>query len=503
MKKYQYLLAVALLFPFLFAAGPIVSKVNVEEAPICSLSSAYVAPVIALPGAGGSLNTSVWPRKQEALSPEVEAFIAGTYLAHSEEYPDPNEPLEVLRLYLEGQELLRQGQTEQALVLFTQLVHQFPQARHAHAGLGSALWQRYENSKELEDLEAAVREFLKAAQIGMQFGKVRYTYRIAIGLGILRDSVTMDQFFAQALAVGNRKYLTSLDYARGLSTLGDPRAEEWFKQAIALRPTGNVDAIAYYAEWLLDHNRPKDVITLIDPDAHVEYLHFLRGVALERLGKLEEAYAAYQLYAPLSILDPAPAKYRIPGSKAQAGITFKPLKEGVTPHSVPPECDGYNSLAVVIECEAAGESEGGQRAVGWTVRTRVFRGTLPGCVYVDNSGSTLSCKYDSVIYQPYQFYTNCGRTPGPTPRHVRYDVWYGKAPDPTTGYCPYGSYSGDPCSGSVHCTWAYTYGASSKGPMRFYSTSGTCPSGGEYSCLTAKGKICGNGGSDHCFYNRP
>lgn len=377
---------------------------------------------------------------------------------------------------------------------------EFPECRHAHAGLGAALWQQYERSQQLDDLGVAVQEFIRAADIGMIYGKVRYTGYLWQGLAQLGDTATMDDLFQRTLRVGDSQYLVLMDYARGLAALADPRAEEWFEKAVAAQPAGNVDALAYYAEWLLDHDRQAEVVALIDPCEHVEYLHLLRGVALERLGRLREAREAYQIYASVSALDPAPAEYRIAGSKVQEGIIFE--GDNVTPLYVP--CDGYDDLALVIECEASGESEGGQRGVGWTVRTRVFKGALSGCVApIDNSGVTLSCKYTNVIYQSGQFYTSCGRNPGPTPRHVRYDVWYGKAPDPTIGYCPSGSYSGNICSGSVHCSGSTQYGASSQGPMRFYSTTGACPTGGEYSCLTSKGKICGNGNYDHCFYNRP
>ncbi len=366
------------------------SCLSKEEIPIAFTSSMLVPPI--------DTAMSLGSKDPEVLAPEVQRFIASTYLAHNEEFPDPNEPIEVLSLYLEGQELLRYRQIEKAIALFGQAIQRFPESRHAHAGLGYALWERYKDNNAEKDLRQAVGEFLRAARIGMKFGKVRYTYQIAMGLAHLEDRTSMDRFFKDALAIGDRKYLTTLDYARGLGVLGDPQAEDLFKQAVALQPEGNIDALAYYAEWLLDHNRPADVVALIDSDAHVEYLHFLRGVALERLGKLEEARVAYQIYAPISELDPAPIKYRIAGSRAQENLIF----EGdVVPQDVP--CDGYDDLALVIECEAAGESEGGQRAVGWTVRTRVFKGTLANCVYVDNSGTTLECKYSNVIYQPYQF----------------------------------------------------------------------------------------------------
>lgn len=284
----------------------------------------------------------------------------------------------------------------------------------------------------------------------------------------------------------------------------------WYKRAMAAEPEGVVDALAYYGEWLLNHDREAEVLQIISPSEHIEYLHFLRGVALERLGRTEAARAEYLPYIAYSASDPAPSQYRVPASKAQEGIVFE---DQIGPLGV--VCYGYELLADVIQCEAGGESEGGQRAVGWTVRTRVFKGTLPSCVYVDNSGDSTSCKYERVITQASQFVEDCGTPPGPTASHVRYDVYNGYAPDPTTGYCPSGSYQGDACNGSVHCSGSSGSGASDQGPMRFYSVlwSASCPTGGGYACLSSKDKVCGDraddpgnrtpGDMDHCFYNRP
>lgn len=192
------------------------------------------------------------------LQPGVWEFIADNYLSHAVEFPDPNEPVESLRLYLEGQQMLREGKVDEAVALFGSAATEYPDCRHAHAGLGYALWQRYQQSQAEDDLQAAVQEFILADEIGMKYGMVHYTYLIAIGLAWLKDSATMDSYFEKALKDGNESYLASLDYARGLSLLEDPLAEEWYKKAIELQPQGNVDALAYYAEWLLDQGREEE-----------------------------------------------------------------------------------------------------------------------------------------------------------------------------------------------------------------------------------------------------
>jgi len=260
--------------------------------------------------------------KKEDLSPEVIDFIADTYLSHIAEHPDPNEPVELLKLYLEGQELLRHNKIDEATTLFNKAIKEFPKCRHAHAGLAHAMRQRYEKTKDTEDLKIATHKFLEAARIGMKFGTVRYTYHIAVGLAKLEDKATLNKFFEQALVFEDRRYLSCLDYARGLNMLGDPKAEDLFKKAMELRPGENEEARGYYAEWLLDHNREAEVLNIIDSDKDIEYMQFLRGVALEKLGRLDEARKAYEIFIPYSQYEPAPEKYRIKGSKVQEGIFF-------------------------------------------------------------------------------------------------------------------------------------------------------------------------------------
>ena len=159
--------------------------------------------------------------------------------------------------------------------------------------------------------------------------------------------------------------------------------------------------------------------------------------------------------------------------------------------------------------------------MGWVVRNRVLRGSVgqPPCPYVNNSGATLADKYKSVMCQSGQFYGMCSAwcsdpstTSCPhssTTDHNAYDVWYGYAPDPVKpgGYCPGGYKMStcpdgicEPCWSVVHC-WGGMYGYSTQGGLFNIGTSGSCPT---HSCApTSRGKVCGNGGSDNCFYTNP
>jgi tetratricopeptide (TPR) repeat protein len=308
------------------------------------------------------------PPSSPPLSPEVETFITGTFLSHATSYPDPNEPVEVLKLYMDGLNLLQQEQIDQALQTFNQAVNRYPESRHAHEGLATTLLQKYKHSQGIEDLRTAVDEFILADRIGLKYGKIHYTYPVAQGLGQLRESKRLDTYFDQAVKEGNEPYLVSLHYAQGLSLLGDPRAEEWYLKAIKYEPEGVADAIAYYAEWLLDRGRSADVVLLVTDDIEVEYTHFLRGVALERLGRTQEAIKEYKRYQRINADFPAPARFKIVGSEAQANSIFEGDIQIAATTS-----EAKSKLSKLIVCEANSESTGGKRAVGWTVRTRVFR----------------------------------------------------------------------------------------------------------------------------------
>ncbi|HZI03916.1 MAG TPA: hypothetical protein VEZ71_07840, partial [Archangium sp.] len=264
-------------------------------------------------------------RAQEAvgaLSPDVRAFIENTYLFHATEVPDANEPVAALRLYLDGNELLEAGDVEGAVELFSRAVAAYPTTRHAHAGLARALLARYDHHERSQaDLRRAVSHFAKAADIGMDHGKVRYTDVLARLLGETKDSTQLERLFRRAMdivtlpVVGNHPYAVTLDYANGLKRLGRPEAERHFQKALTLAPVGNLDALVGYAEWLLDR------------------------------------------FAAFSKTFPAPGRYRVPGSLGQQDVSFE------DDHHAQTHCAGHTRLSIMLYSEARGESEGGQRLV--------------------------------------------------------------------------------------------------------------------------------------------
>jgi len=250
---------------------------------------------------------------------------------------------------------MRQGHWDEARAWFTDSVSRYPDSRHLHEGLAQALWYlAVDGSKDPAALEYAAREAVQAVEIGLEFDKVRHTWLLAQTLGRTGDINTLAGLFGRALTIAPT-FETHLHYALGLSLLGDPRTEAVYHRAIELQPEGNIDALALYAEWLLDQRREREVLALLPPDTHFEYLHFLRGVAWERLGHLEEAKAEYAWFVAFSHDFPAPDRYRIPHSLAQAGIRF----EGDASITVT-DSQARVGLSTLIYGEAGGESSGGQ-----------------------------------------------------------------------------------------------------------------------------------------------
>lgn len=346
--------------------------------------------------------------------------------------------------------------------------------------------------------------------------------------GALQDAAALDRYFELALAKSNREYLASLHYAKGLQLMDDPRAEKWFQKAMAVEPQGISDALAYYAEWLLDRGQNDAVVKLVNDKVDLLYAHFLKGVALERLGKTIKAGQAYAKFIEMSRAFPAPVRYRVKGSVSQAGLLFEGDSDLIA--DVPDVEDGTEAeqssakelLATLIACESESESLGAQRAVAWTVRTRVFRAYYVSTVcggYGSPNGkwgalaqtAKLAAKYNAICSAPGQFSTT--RVPAtPTSRQVANSVWAGWVPDPIVGACINGDMQpyDDQCGGG--CTVKKKSGAFASGPAWMLAAGsngagGTqpCPKCHPYVGCTCYSqnptKPCFNGGIyENCFW---
>jgi tetratricopeptide (TPR) repeat protein len=235
--------------------------------------------------------------------------------------PDANEPAEALAQYQEARRLIIAGDRDQARSLLEQGTARFPESRQLHQQYSDLLWD-LSNGTDPDLLKKSGQEAARALEIGLRSGSVddQLTNRLAEALGRTGDRETFERIFQQALG-RHPSPAVHLHYARGLSLLGDPRAEEAFREAVQLQPSG--DAVAGYGEWLLDHGRYQEVLDRFPSSTPLQYVHFLRGVALEKLQRADEARQEYDQFRGSSATSPAPARFKIEGSQAQAGIQFE------------------------------------------------------------------------------------------------------------------------------------------------------------------------------------
>jgi tetratricopeptide (TPR) repeat protein len=431
----------------------------------------------------------------EKLSPDVADFIKSNYLSHKAEFPDADEPRSALKAFVDGQELLEAGSVEAAVSLFTEAVAVAPRSRHAQAGLGRALLRRYAQTNAREDLEKAANALVEAHRLALQNNRIRYTDEVAQALGELKDTARLARVFQSLAARAPSSWLVSLDYAKGLDRAGSPEAETWLKRSAQARPDETPEPAIEYAKWLLARERAAEAFVVLEPRPGENYsiVHFFRGHAAEKVGDEGLARQEYQQAVGYSELFHLPDAYRTELA-AQVGVKFE---DHIRPQH---HCAGHTKMSEILYCEARGEGVGGMRAVGWTIRSRVFLGTeKTGCT-ISNSGATTCEKYYSVAMQSGQFY-KCG-TRSSTSDSIAYDVYYGVVPDPYARWCPAGSAASTSWC-STTCSSSAISGANANGGTFFYATSGTCSTTHPSGCGSTPAKTCGNGGGDHCFYRVP
>ena len=239
--------------------------------------------------------------------------------------PDPNERSQDFRdRYQRARQLMGSGDWPAAEAALQEALKRYPDSRHLHQLHAELLWYRSENGKDRALLRQAADHAVRAAELGLQqeFVDARVADQAATYLGLLEDRQALDGLFTRLLArdPGSAVYRS---YGSALARLGDPRAEEMLRKA-AETERDSSEAMTAYAEWLLDHGRDAEVLKLVPESTNSYYLHFLRGVALERTNRPDEAEKEYARFAKYSQSFPAPQRYRVPDSRIQAaaGIRF-------------------------------------------------------------------------------------------------------------------------------------------------------------------------------------
>jgi hypothetical protein len=490
-------------------------------AAVAELSSSHQSPLPAAQAPEVSPATSTAPSSPASPEPEVtpESYWTASDLIVKNDFP------------------AAQAVLEKALA-------EYPDNYELHMLMSEVRWVFYsEPPHRRAELEAAAHEITKAVEFSLAKGVVDYSLAsmAATTLGQEGDVATIDSLFAEVLA-HDRSYASYLNYARALAAAGDPRAEELFKTAIGAEGDQAPDAKSQYAEWLLRHGRNAEVVALTDSgDAGLSYLSFLRGVALERLGRLDEARKAYEVYAPDAHLLPVSPDFAIPSSSLQkgAGIEFSPggyspggatsspqaSTESVTPKvlSDPQALRGFSYL---IAGEAGNQVQGAMRAEGWVVRNRVLRGSAGpngSCPTIpEDFSAPLADRYKFVICQgngaqfngikrclPWCSNPNyvCPVAPSQLVQLVATHVYNGLEPDPVAAYCPGGirTWGGSYCAQGTQC-WGDTFTYLLFGPVFNYGPPQppfACPSNPP-ACNTqaALGKVCATSASANCFYSQ-
>lgn len=443
--------------------------------------------------------------------------------------PHPTTPYELAR------QMAIDGEWEGAEALLKPALTDDPTNGDLHRLSAEVFYYYYKDLGRLDALDAVATHALRAFELALNEHSVdfRAADLLADSAAALKTSDVLDRVFAKAATYDNSGRI-ELAHARALTTLGSPRADAAWRRAASLASVGNTEAAEQYAERLLDTGRAGDVIDLLarfEQSVTNPYVHFLRGVALERNGFTAQAATEYAHYARFSAEYPAPSRFRIPGSAAQAnaGIHFRDeqtpraLDLSVSTEQLRPVINAtltasqaQQGLSYLIYGEAVGESTGGKRAEGWVVRNRVLRGSVNNdagnaCPYVTNSGSGLPDQYKTVMCQGSgaQFNGMCiawCSNPSTTTCKSNADtnaaatgVYNGTAPDPVGGHCPRGfSTYGMFCDAATSCKGDTTSFRLAGGLFNYAKASGAacptlCPGAGV-------GKICGNGGSENCFY---
>jgi len=349
-------------------------------------------------------------------------------------------------------------------------------------------------NQPLETLIAHIRDLARLGEMDAPIqGHVAQTL---VGYG---ESERFKRLFGELMELLPGNYYVIQDYASGLAELHDPAAESWLDRAVALRPANSITAIVQYARWLLEHGRPGDalrVLNLQEPGVRFPGLHFYRGVALESLGRSREARGHYRACLEFNRAFPAPATLRTALGES-IGVRYEgdPV--------IMDTCDqAKERLSQMIYSEARGEGNGGMAAAGWTARNRVFV-TYPDPDCDRKPESSTYCDGYLDVLVDGQF--TIGSETNADTDAMAHCVFHGWVPDPVAQRCAYGPLEdGTWCDGV--CKYPDETGGFATGGYYFYSTDGSCAehqpgTGDPPKCGVLRGKVCGNGGKDHCFYS--
>ena len=487
------------------------------------------------------------PTAWSELSPEVRELIAGTVLQR--DLPAPTEPPEVIRRYLRlGR--LEDLPFESYVKLMRRTADRWPESRLAHAGLSAVLRNEHDRTPSPEELREAATHLLRAAELSLLEGRLRYQDAVADLLPRVGATEEAETFFEHALEVADDEgdlYVTHLAYADVLARSGqDERADAQYEAGIARRPDGIYGAYELYSVHLMKTGRFQRVLDLLTPEvvADAEILHdFFLGMrckAARSLGADPETLPDCRALPPPPVsptLGAQPGLASHLGTKAHSNNADDcRYQAGCAKHPNDPAqywCYNYLvwNLAEIMKNETGGESPGSRASVAWTVRDRATRVSTTGCgtFLGANTNCTSVCPWPSnatacalqkklccVEHYSGQFVDT--HTTSVTYEEVERArrVVDGALPDPVSGYIPQGA-SGcslNNCDGTAYCnTTGDSLDFAPDGPIFFYgnyATGNRCygyQPGISTACAVVANETCGNStdgsGSDNCYLRVP
>jgi tetratricopeptide (TPR) repeat protein len=507
-----------------------------------------------------------WPINLADYPPEVQELIEKTYLGHAEEFPDPGEPAVVLRKYLERDihQYLEPGglqlqKLDRVIAEWEDLVTQYPESRHALVGLAQHYKMKADFYQDGSLFRRAADLYIRAAEIGLQHGRIRYTREISDLLVELSDEVKLDQIFGLMLAGPqdadhDRYYLALMDYADALARLDEyERAWDYFEQAIDFYPENNIEAINRYTMHLLDQGQGKLAFAVLDnrltPLQRIRHVQpaYLRKRAMELIGLDTESADAEIAQIRERFSDDRPFFF----SNPDWDQVEPEIKPAFVHNNLADDCRAQNcavafcnpvngdcfgvvvvNFAEVLWQEARGERVGAQGLVGWTIRNRILQG-LSCDSYFGGLSSQATCRS--------RFVCNIMDTPGAAQQakdyccaihggtttagqsqqqfndaHVPWqtliasglpyravEVINGFLPEVSTNFAPSGVAGCDFSCDVAFCLFGNNkFEPSPRGPMEFMGVDYQAQA---QQCKERKGNVCGNTPGtrgDNYFWNR-
>ena len=146
------------------------------------------------------------------------------------------------------------------------------QERHKPESNANGLHSKKSSTKSLKSksiiLNKALNAYKKASTLALDRNRIKYTRELSELAVKLQKKETLVQIFDELLQHGGDEtgtYLAHIDYAKGLAEFKDYAANTQFLSAINMRTLADgVEANFRYANYLLDINKPREALNILE-----------------------------------------------------------------------------------------------------------------------------------------------------------------------------------------------------------------------------------------------